>query len=408
LKGFAMARCVRLSLLSCAILLAYSLSDIAWAKDNIPSGLPRAKAADVGMNGDKLAEIPNRMKEFVAAGQISGCVTLVAKDGKVVALDAVGLRDVEGKQPMAEDTLFAIASMTKPITAAALMILVDEGKVALDDPVAKYIPEFKDAKLKDGSKPNREITVFDCLTHTSGVVGEQRNVGTIEETAKALAKRPLDFQPGEKWVYSPGLTIVGRVIEVAAKQPYEKFLSERIFQPLGMKDTSFLPTAEQQQRLAKLYKPGPEKGTLARATHWINEITPERTPNPSGGLFSTAADLARFYQMVLNGGELDGKRILSKEAIEKMTTLRTGELKTGFTEGNGWGLGWCVVCKPQGVTEKLTAGVCGHGGAFGTQGWIEPERKMIYVLLIQRTEFGNADGSDIRGALHNTAVEALP
>jgi CubicO group peptidase (beta-lactamase class C family) len=393
---------------SLVLLWAISAASFVPAKDNIATGLPRVDPAKAGMKAETLAQIPAKMKEFVAAGQISGCVTLVAKDGKVVALDAVGQRDIDGKQPMTEDTLFAIASMTKPITAAALMILVDEGKVALDDPVAKYIPEFKDAKLKDGTKPNRDITVFDCLTHTSGVVGEQRNVGTIEETAKALAARPLEFHPGEKWVYSPGLTIVGRVIEVASKTPYDKFLQDRIFTPLAMNDTSFLPTAQQQQRLAKLYKPGAEKGTLAPASHWINEITPDRTPNPSGGLFSTAADLARFYQMVLNGGELDGKRILSPEAVEKMTTLRTGELKTGFTEGNGWGLGWCVVCKPQGVTEKLTAGVCGHGGAFGTQGWIEPERKMIYVLLIQRTEFGNADGSDIRGALHNTAVKALP
>jgi CubicO group peptidase (beta-lactamase class C family) len=239
------------------------------------------------------------------------------------------------------------------------------------------------------------------------VVGEQRNVGTVAETAKMLAARPLDFQPGEKWVYSPGLSIIGRVVEVASGMPYEKFLQERIFTPLAMNDTTFLPSEAQQQRLAKLYKPGSQKGSLVPAASWINEITPDRTPNPSGGLFSTAADLARFYQMILNGGELDGKRILSAETVKKMTTLQTGELKTGFTEGNGWGLGWCVVQQPQGVTASLTPGACGHGGAFGTQGWIEPERKMIYVLLIQRVEFGNADGSDIRAALHNLAVESL-
>lgn len=162
-------------------------TSISFAKDAVNSGLPRAKPANVGMNADKLAQIPARMKAFVDAGQMSGAVTLVAKDGKVVALDAVGLRDIDGKQPMTEDTLFSIASMTKPITATALMILVDEGKVALDDPIAKYIPDFKDAKLKDGTKPNRDITLLDCLTHTSGVVGDQRNVGTIEATAKLLA-----------------------------------------------------------------------------------------------------------------------------------------------------------------------------------------------------------------------------
>lgn len=389
-----------------AAFVAASISH-SLAKDNIASGLPRAKPADVGMSAEKLAEIPAKMQAFVDAGQMSGAVTLVAKDGKIVALDAVGLRDIAGKVPMTADSLFSIASMTKPITAAALMILVDEGKVALDDPIAKYIPEFKDAKLKDGSRPNRDITVQDCLTHTSGVVGDQRNVGTIAETAKMLAARPLDFHPGEKWVYSPGLTIIGRVVEVAAGQPYEEFLQTRILTPLGMSETSFLPTAEQQRRLAKLYKPGPEKGTLAPAASWINEVTPDRTPNPSGGLFSTAADLARFYQMVLNGGELDGQRILSSEAVKNMTTLQTGDLKTGFTDGNGWGLGWCVVQKPQGATALLTPGTCGHGGAFGTQGWIEPQRQMIYILLVQRSEFGNGDASNLRSTLHETAVKSL-
>lgn len=389
-----------LTLVACAV-------SVAAAKDEIQTGLPRAKAADVGMSADKLAELPAKIKQFVDAGQISGAVTLVAKEGKIVALDAVGLRDIDGKQPMTADTLFAIASMTKPITATALMILVDEGKVTLDDPIAKFIPEFKDAKLKDGAKLSRDITVQDCLTHTSGVVGDQQNSGTLAATGKMLAARPLDFQPGEKWVYSPGLSVIGRVIEVASGQPYDKFLQERIFTPLAMNDTSFLPTAQQQQRLAKLYKPGQEKGTLAPATHWINDISPDRTPNPSGGLFSTAADLARFYQMVLSGGELDGKRILSADAVKKMTSIQTGELKTGFTDGNGWGLGWCVVREPRGVTKSLTPGTCGHGGAFGTQGWIEPARNMIYVLLIQRSEFGNSDGSDIRATLHDTAVDAL-
>lgn len=373
----------------------------------LKAGLPRVTPEMVGMDAQRLAAIRARMQEFVASGQVAGIVTLVAKDGGVVELSAVGYRDLEAKAPMTEDTIFAIASMTKPITATALMMLVDQGKVALDDPIEKYIPEFREARLEDGSVPKRPITVFDCLTHTSGVVGDQRNIGSIAETARALAKRPLAFHPGERWAYSPGLTLVGRVVEVASGQPFEQYLHDRIFAPLGMVDTTFHPTQEQQKRLAKLYKPGAERGTLVATSHWINEITPSRTPNPSGGLFSTAPDLVRFYQMVLNGGEWNGTRILSREAVAKMTSLQTGDLPTGFTEGNGWALGWCVVRRPQGTTGPLSAGSFGHGGAFGTQGWIDPKRRMIYILLVQRTEFGNSDASDLRGELHRLAVEAL-
>jgi len=388
-----------------AICAGLSMSAISLATE--PTALPTATAADVGMKAKALAKIPAQMKKFVEAGQISGAVTLVAKDGKVVALDAVGEQDIDSHAPMRADTLFAIASMTKPITSTALMILVDEGKVTLDDPIATYLPEFKDARCADGSPPNRAITVFDCITHTSGIVGDQANTGTLAETVKAVAARPLGFQPGERWQYSPGISVCGRVVEVASGMPYEKFLRDRIFVPLGMNDTSFLPAAEKRSRVGTLYKLGDKKKSLAKATHWISDMGDDRTPNPSAGLFSTAADLARFYQAILNGGELNGQRILSEQAVRKMTSVQTGDLETGFTPGNGWGLGWCVVREPQGVSRSLSPGSFGHGGAFGTQGWIDPERKMIFVLLIQRSGLSNSDGSDLRGALQNLAVDAL-
>jgi CubicO group peptidase (beta-lactamase class C family) len=174
-----------------------------------------------------------------------------------------------------------------------------------------------------------------------------------------------------------------------------------------MNDTSFQPTAEQQKRLVTLYKPGKEKGTIEPAAHWINDLSQDRPPNPSGGLFSTAANMAKFYQMVLDGGKAGGKQIVSRQTVKTMATCQTGDLKTGFTPGNCWGLGWCVIQEPQGVTQSLSPGTFGHGGAFGTQGWVDPQRRMIFVLMIQRTGFGNADGSDIRGAFHKLAVEAL-
>lgn len=354
----------------------------------------------------QLDAIAKRMQEFVEKGEASGVVTLVLKDGKLAHHAAVGQADIAMSKPMQLDTMFAIASMTKPITATAVMILQDEGKLSMDDPVSKYIPEFKDCALKSGGK-SRSITIKELLTHTSGLVGSQQNEGTLAETAILLARRPLGFEPGTKWEYSPGLTVAGRLVEVVSGKPYEKFLAERIFRPLGMEDTTFNPTREQQERLAKLYQPGKDGKPFEEATHWLVDLSESRSPNPSGGLFSTAKDMSRFYQMVLNDGELDGKRILSPEAVKRMTTIQTGELQTGFTPGNGWGLGWCVVREPQGVTKHLSPGTFGHGGAFGTQGWVDPEKNMVYVLLIQRTNFGNSDASDLRGAFHEAAVQSL-
>lgn len=354
----------------------------------------------------KLAEIPKAMQEFVEDHQVSGVVTLVAKDSQVVHHEAVGMADVEEERPMKKDTLFCIASMTKPITATGLMILQDEGRLALSDPVAKYIPAFEKTKL-EGEPLARPITIFDLVTHTSGIGGSQRNRGTLAETVDALAEQPMRFAPGERWQYSPGITVCGRVIEVVSGKSYEQFLEERIFDPLGMDDTTFHPTSEQAKRIAALYKPGDEEVGIVATQHWLSEVSPGRSPNPSGGLFSTAADMARFYQMILNGGEVDGKRILSEDAVDEMTRIQTGDLTTGFTSGNGWGLGWCVVRRPQGVTGMLSPGTFGHGGAFGTQGWVDPQREMIFVLMIQRTGFGNSDASEIRRVFQQLAVDAL-
>lgn len=381
---------------------------IAIAGANAEPTLPEAKPATVGMSQQTLATIPERMGQFVDEGVISGAVTLVARDGKVVQHAAVGKADLESDRPMKTDTLFAIASMTKPVTATAVMILKDERKLSLDDPISKFIPEFGDVTIRGGGKP-RPITIRDVMTHTSGLGGDQRLAGSLEETGKELAKRPLDFEPGAKWQYSPGLTVAGRVVEVASGQPFETFLAERIFKPLGMNDTTFDLSEEQQARLATLYKPRESGKGLEKADHWLNDPNEARSrgPNPSGGLFSTAADMAKFYQMVLNDGELDGRRVLSQESVEEMTQVQTATLTTGFTPGNGWGLGWCVVREPQGVTEMLSPGTFGHGGAFGTQGWVDPERKMIFVLMIQRQGLPNSDASDLRQVLQEIAVESI-
>jgi len=367
-----------------------------------------AVAADTagGMDASKLAQIADRMNEFVADQQISGSVTLVAHRGRIVHLEAVGRADVENERPMRKDTIFAIASMTKPITATAMMILQDSGKLSVSDPVSKYIPQFHDVSI-DGNPPNREITIRDLMTHASGIGGGQRNQGSLKRTAELIAEQPLQFQPGSKWKYSPGLTVCGRVVEVASGQSFDRFLSERIFQPLKMVDTTFHPTPLQRKRLTQLYKPSDDEKSIQATSHWISQLSEERTPNPSGGLFSTASDMARFYQMILNGGQLDGERFVSEAAVRRMTNVQTGDLVPGFTPGNGWGLGWCIVRQPQGVTRMLSSGTFGHGGAFGTQGWVDPVRQMIFVLMIQRTGFGNSDASEIRGTFQEIAVQAV-
>ena len=364
-----------------------------------------SKAAECGMDEKALGRIGDRMREFVAARQIAGAVTLVACRGRVVHLEAVGQADVAAGRDMAKDSLFAIASMTKPITAAAVLILQDDGKLKLDDPVSTYIPAFRQTTLADGNKPTREITIRDCLMHTNGLVGDQRNVGTLAETAEFLARSKLAFNPGSKWQYGPGLSVAGRVVEVASGKAFEKFLAERLFVPLEMNDTSFLPTDDQMKRLTKLYQPTADKKDIEPGTHWLLDLSPDTSPNPSGGLFSTAIDVARFYQMMLDGGELNGKRVLSADAVRQMTSVQSGDLQTAFGPGDTWGLGFCVVREPQGTTRMVSAGTFGHAGAFGTQSWADPTRKMIFILLVARQNFNG--GPDLRTEFHTLAVDAM-
>jgi len=358
---------------------------------------------------DGTSDIAAAMQQYIKDHQISGAVTLAARNGKVVHHAAHGLADVDTQRQMKKDTMFWIASMTKPITATAVLILQDDGKLSVDDPASKYLPAFKNSKLASGEPPSRPVTIRDLMTHTSGVAGPGRMEGqpTLAEIAENIATRPLQFEPGSKWKYGNGLTVCGRIIEIVSGKSYQDFLAERIFKPLGMKDTTFYPDAEQRKRFATLYQPGKDGKPFEPAVAWFVSYDPQvrRAPNPSGGLASTTSDLFRFYQAILNGGELDGRRIVSENAVKQMTTIHTGDLVTGFTPGNGWGLGWCVVRHPQGVTDMLKPGTFGHGGAFGTQGWVDPERDMIFVLMIQRTRFGNADGSDIRGTFQRLAIE---
>jgi len=380
------------------------------------------KAAD--LDASKLAQIRGRMQQFVDQGEIAGAVTLVGRHDRIASLEAVGYQDLDKKTPMRTDCLFRIASMTKPVTAIGIMILAEEGKLSVDDAVERHLPEFRGMQLLVSrskekvvtKKPSRPITLCDLLTHTSGMPGGlppdladlyvKRN-RTLAEGVRALAQRPLEFEPGTKWAYcNLGIDTLGRVIEVVSGEPYEKFLEKRVFRPLGMADTGFYPSPEQRARIAMTYKP--EKGKLVPSTSDIlGPPVDAKYPIPAGGLYSTAADLARLYQMMLNHGTLGGKRILSPAGVKTMTRVHTGNLTAGFTPGMGFGYGWAVVQQPAGVTEMLSKGSYGHGGAFGTQGWIDPEKDLFMVLLIQRVGLPNADASDMRRQLQAIAVSAL-
>ena len=372
-----------------------------------------------GLNADKSGEVRKRMQGFVDDKTIAGAVTLVARNGQIAVLDAVGQADIASAKPMKPDTIFWIASMTKPITATAIMILRDEGKLSINDPVEKYLPEFKKQWLVGNKsqevltlkRPVRSVTLKDLLTHTSGVA-DAPSTGrdlSLAELVLLYSQQPLKSEPGSKWEYNnPGINTLGRVVEVASGETFENFLQKRIFKPLGMKDTTFYPSGGQIKRVAKSYEPG---------TNGLNEIgisfikgpldSRARPAFPSGGLFSTAQDMFRFYQMVLNGGMWDGKRIVSADSVAMMTKTQTGDLRTGFTEGMTFGLGWAVVREPKGVTSMLSKGTYGHGGAYGTQGWVDPEKNMIFILMIQRAKLQNADASPIRHAFQEAAVAAF-
>jgi len=391
------------------LLALLALSSLSWGAEFDPA---------------KLATIKPRMQRFVDEEQLAGAITVVGNAEGIVSLEIVGQRDREAGQPMTRDTLFRIASMTKPITAIAIMQLVDDGKLSVDDPVEKYLPAFRGQMIvaaRSGAevtlkRPTRPITIRDLLTHTSGLPGGfpeglanlyvDRNL-SLAEAVLVSSQRPLDFEPGAKWAYcNAGIDTLGRIVEVVSGQPFEEVLAKRVFQPLGMTDTSFYPAASQLARVAAVYDQ--RDGKLARVTNIIIGPTVNaRHPIPAGGLFSTGPDLARLYQSMLRNGAASEGRIVSAASLATMTKVQTGDLTCGFVPGMSFGYGWAVVNKPQEVTAMLSSGTYGHGGAFGTQGWIDPHQGLFVILLIQRTGLKNGDASEMRRELQRLAVEAI-
>ncbi len=361
------------------------------------------------------------MQEMVAKDEIAGAVTVVVTKDKVLHLESTGLADVAAKRAMTPETLFWIASMTKPVTGTAVLMLQDEGRLNVADPVAKYLPEFASLKTPSGKPAN--LTIAHILTHTSGL-GEAG--GPAAKEAKTLADlvplwlaAPMQFEPGAKWSYcQSGINAAGRIVEVVSGMTLDAFLQQRLLDPLGMKDTTFYPTDAQRARLVTGYAKDKDTGALEPVPPRDGyEGTRNRPPQGNGGLYSTPRDYARFCQMLLGGGAFEGRRLLSAEAMKFLTTPQTGDLPVGFFQkdiyGNrganyGWGLGTCILRTPhEGVAAMLSPGTFGHGGAWGTQAWCDPVKGVAYVLMVQRANFPNSDASEVRRVFQQAAADAL-
>jgi CubicO group peptidase (beta-lactamase class C family) len=371
-------------------------------------------------DGPILPGIGEAMEGMIEKNEIAGSVTAVVSRDKLLHLEANGYADIASMRPMTPDTIFWIASMTKPVTGVAILILQDEGRLKVSDAVAEYIPEFADLKTPSGKPAN--LTITQILTHTSGL-GEAggpaaREARTLADLVPLWLAAPMQFEPGEKWRYcQSGINAAARIVEVISGMSFDVFLQRRLFEPLGMKNTTFYPSDAQRAQRVTAYAMNKDTGTLDPVPPRPEFGPRDRPPQGNGGLYSTAPDYARFCQMLLNGGSVDGRRYLSAEAMQYLTEPLTGDLPTGFfqndTYGNrgsnyGWGLGTCILRTPhEGVAEMLSPGTYGHGGAWGTQAWIDPVKGVACILMVQRSNFPNSDASDVRRAFQKAVVDAL-
>ena len=393
-----------------------------WTVSALGQTLPKVKQPeDAGYSTERLGRLTKFFQGEIDKGAIPGAVLLVARSGKVVYLEALGYQDREKSIPMKPDTIFRIASMTKPVTSVAVMILAEEGKIDLLAPVSQYLPEFKDVKVgvekNDAStgkatltleNVQRPMTVQDLLRHTSGLVYgpfgnslvhqayNQANLfdnnQTLAEFVTKLSKLPLEHQPGKVWEYGMSVDVLGRIVEVASGMPLDQFFAERITKPLGMRDTGFYLSAPQTPRVAE---PQVDRATGRRPdTTTVANLTKEKQKwfSGGGGLLSTGMDYARFCQMLLNGGELDGVRLLSPKTIAIMTSdqLPPGTLRSGFEDlaptlemGQSFGLGFAVRTDAGHSPLVGSAGDYFWAGAYGTYFWVDPQEKLSGVMLTQ-------------------------
>jgi CubicO group peptidase (beta-lactamase class C family) len=412
-----------------ALFVALALAPAAYAQT-----LQRARPEAVGLSSERLKRLSEALNGYVKDGRLPGGVVLVARRGKVAYTEAFGLRDREAQAPMREDTIFRIASQTKALVSVGVMILQEEGRLLISDPVGKYLPEFRETTVAvpkpgggyDVVKAKRAITIRDLLTHTSGVgygggIARDRWEAAkitgwyfadrdepVGATVARMAALPFDAQPGEKWNYGYSTDILGALVERVSGQTLDEFLRARIFEPLGMKDTHFYLPESKADRFAVVYSSkdsgglerAPEPGGMVGQGAYLKG--PRKSYSGGAGLLSTANDYARFLSMLLNGGELDGKRLLSRKSVELMTVDHLGGVT--YREGLGFGLGFEVV-KDLGARGKPgSVGEFGWGGAYHSTYWVDPKEQLVVVYFTQVNPARGLDDHDKLRALVYQAI----
>ena len=360
------------------------------------------------VNAQTRSKMGLRLQSFVDEGKIPGAVTLVIRRGRIVNFEAVGYQDIETRTPMRTDTIFDIRSMTKPVTVIGILILMEEGKLALNDAVEKYLPEFKNSAFKadNGSRP---IRIRHLLTHTAGLplyrlpVSQEipiKRDQTLADYVSFLSKQTPEYEPGTQHRYSSGgFAILGRIIEVVSGMPYDRFIRERVFVPLGMKDSSFFVPVDKQNRVASVYRM--QDGRLTKWEELMAFSRRAKYPGPEFGMYSTASDLAALSRMLLNGGIYKGRRILSRLSVQLMTSNQTAGVPSAITHRpafHGFGLG--LMGDPSNDFPLTTRGSFGHNGAFGGIFWVDPEEGLIRIYLEHL--FGSGNETDIFMAMAAT------
>ncbi|HLK49241.1 MAG TPA: serine hydrolase domain-containing protein [Bryobacteraceae bacterium] len=410
---------------------------LAAAVAALPASIQTAKPEQNGFSSERLARIHEMVQRHIDDHDISGAVTLVARNGKVVHFEAHGLADIETKKPMSKDSLFWIMSMTKPVVGTAVLMMMEEGKLRLTDPISKFIPEFKGMKVAVIEEPApgaraparatppafytipaaREITVQDLLTHVSGLNsgGPASSAEVAKIALKAgesladyiprLGTTPLDFQPGTRWQYSAtaAFDTLERVVEVVSGEPFDRFARERIFDPLAMKDTGYRPSTEQLSRIATQYRGA--NGALARVDSkaiWLNSPT---YLSGGGGLESSAGDYLQFAQMLANRGELNGRRLLGPKTVELMSSVFVPDTLPGRAKGRGFGLSVQVISDHIAANTAISNGSFGWDGAFGTHFWVDPKEKVVGLFMIQAAGPNRSMNPDFETAVMQALVE---
>ena len=403
----------------------------------LAQGLTRAVPEAVGMSSERLERLTEALQGYVDDGQLAGAVAIVVRRGRIAYLEAVGQRDVASAAPMDADAIFRIASQTKALASTGVMLLQEEGRLLITDPVGDYLPAFKDTMVAEPNEdggydvvpPRRPITIRDLLTHTAGIsygsgpaADKWQEAGitgwyfadrdeTVGDVMARLAELPLDAHPGEAWIYGYNTDILGAMIEKISGQTLGAFLGERLLGPLGMDDTHFFLPADKVHRLATVYSSTDDGGGIERAPdpgHMVGQGAyvhgPRKSFSGGAGLLSTATDYATFLQMMLNGGTFDGTRVLSRKTVESMTVDHLDGI--AFRSGQGFGLGFSIMHNPAALGLPASKGEYGWGGAYHSTYWVDPAEEMVVVYLTQLIPARNIDDhGKLRTLIHQAIID---